>query len=333
MASIAVVSFNKIPEHDNSTVATVRLTKYIVQRLASKGFAVTLIDSKEKAALRKYDAMITINGVFLFCNFRAEYGALVALNDRHIWVGQDYNNNMWIPSVPGFDVKSKFYGTADATLISAYQRKTANHKKIPKYKYLNWNQLTYVRNMPEKNYTVPGLMYYGAFREHREIYFKKYFANAPYQLNIAAPTSKHINKFKAIAPNANIFQFEKSIPEEAGRFQAALYIEDTYSHVGTPTGIYSSPANRFYEYLSANVLTFFDRSVKGTFDIAGIDISPWVVDSKFELAEKMKNQNLKKMQRELYLSHDFRAKLDQEFDDVFQSVLGDLGFCGSKIAK
>jgi len=324
MKSIGVVSFNKIPDHDMSTVATVRLTKYIVQRLASKGLSVTLIDSVEKCHPKKYDALITINGVFLFCNFKQEYAALVHMNNRHIWVGQDYNPNMWIPAVSGYDIKSRFYGKSDATLIAAYQRKTDNHKKIPKYKYLNWNQLTYIPGIPEKQFTVPGVMYYGAFREHREVYFRKYFVDAPYQLNIAAPTPKHQNKFLALNPKAKIFQFEKSIPEEAGKFQCALYIEDTYSHVGTPKGIYSSPANRFYEYLSAGVLTFFDKSVKGTFDIAGIDVSPWVVDSKFELAEKMKNRSLKEMQRKLYLENDFRRKLDQEFDLIFQQVLGDL---------
>lgn len=324
MKTVGVVSFNKIPDHDMSTVATVRLTKYIVQRLASKGIDVTLIDSKEKCRLKKYDALITINGVFLFCSFRQEYAALVMMNNRNIWVGQDYNPNMWIPTVSGFDIRSKFYGKSDATLIAAYQRKTENQRKIPKYKYLNWNQLTYVPNLSDQQPTVPGLMYYGAFREHREKYFRKYFYDAPYPLNIAAPTSKHINKFLELAPKANIFQFEKSIPEEAGKFECAIYIEDTYSHVGTATGIYSSPANRFYEYLSAGVLTFFDKSVKGTFDIAGIDISPWIVDSKQELAEKMKNRTLKEMQRKLYLENDFRKKLDQEFDLVFQQVLGDL---------
>lgn len=324
MKTVGIVSFIKIPEHDSSTVATVRLTKYIATRLARKGFDVSLIDCKEKCSPKRYDALITVNGVFLFCSFRQQYAALVMSNNRHVWIGQDYNPSMWIPSVAGFDIKSKFYGKSDATLIAAYQRKTSNHCKIPKYKYLNWNQLTHVPNMSEQIPSVPGVMYYGAFREHREVYFQKYFCDAPYALNLSAPTSKHLAKFKKIAPSANFFQFEKQIQQEAGRFECAIYIEDTYSHVGTKTGIYSSPANRFYEYLSAGVLTFFDKSTKGTFDIAGIDISPWIVDSKFELKEKMKNHALRKMQRELYLTNNFREKLDQEFDVVFDQVFADL---------
>lgn len=323
MATVALVSFNKIPEHDNSTVATVRLTKYILKRLASKGLDVTLIDSVEKCKVKKYDAVITINGVFLFCNFREEYGQLVMKNDRHIWVGQDYNPSMWLPSVTGYDVKSKFYGDVDATLIAAYQRKTLSHKKIPKYAYLNWNQLTYYPNMAERKPTIPGLIYYGAYREHREPYFRKYFCNPPYRLNISAPTAKHAKKFAALNPKLHAVNLQ-NIPAEVGAFEAAIYIEDTYSHVGTPTGIYSSPANRFYEYLSGGVLTFFDRSVKGTFDLAGIDVSPWLVDSKHELAAKMSDPKLRALQRELYLATDFRAKLDRDFDEVFDRVLGDL---------
>jgi hypothetical protein len=322
MKTVAIVSFNKIPDHDSSTVATVRLTKYLRERLATKGVKVVLIDTKDKCVVKKYDAVITVNGVFLYCNFREEYARLVELNDRHIWIGQDYNHGMWIPSVSGYDIKKRFY-SGDATLIAAYQRKTANHKKIPKYKYLNWNQLTYYPNMPERKPTVQGLIYYGAYREHREPYFRKYFYNTPYRLNISAPTPKHAKKFAELNPKVNLVNLQ-NIPAEVGAFEAAIYIEDTYSHVGTPKGIYSSPANRFYEYQSGGVLTFFDRSVKGTFDLAGIDVSPWLVDSKQELAAKMADPKLRALQRELYLATDYRAKLDRDFDDVFGSVLGDL---------
>jgi hypothetical protein len=53
--------------------------------------------------------------------------------------------------------------------------------------------------------------------------------------------------------------------------QVGLYIEDAHSHK-----VYTSPANRFYEMLSAGVPMLFDRSTLGTFQQAGYDTAQFL---------------------------------------------------------
>lgn len=317
--NVALVSFTKIPAHNNSTVATVRLTKYIRERLESMGHSVDLVDSRESCRLKRYDSVVTVNGVFMFCDFKEKYGQLIMMNKSLVWVGQDYQKSMWIPRITTFDIPSKFRAS-DSTLVAAYEQKTEAHKSFRHYHYLNWNQLTFTPDLPERKPEVPGLFYYGACRESRLPYFKKYFTRPPYPLTISVPSPRQKTKFATAFPTSKFISCS-DVVAEAGRYEAALYIEDEGSHCKNRGGIYSSPANRFYECLSAGVLTLFDSSVVPTFERARVDISPWVVSSPRELLDKMRDDGLRRRQRELYLAQNYKAKLDDEFGSVFGKIL------------
>lgn len=155
---------------------------------------------------------------------------------------------------------------------------------------LNCNCLSYFdfkkSFVNEKKYDMP--VYYGSFRLGRIEYFKKYFDDND---NIFFSTlTKNIVKFKKYGINFRNFIRPLS-PFETGRsplrlFKYSLYIEDKVTHDN-----YNYPANRFYECLSYDVVMFFDKNCKNTFDRYGIDISEFIVDGKEDLDYKIKHTN------------------------------------------
>jgi len=123
------------------------------------------------------------------------------------------------------------------------------------------------------------IIYYGMFRKDRTIYFTRYFDE-----NIIVSTSqKNILLFKQLGVNplfAKQFYWGKTSILE--RFKFSLYLEDPHTHTH-----YNYPANRFYEALMFGVVQLFDRNCQRTFEIAGYDISDYLVKGRTSLHRKM----------------------------------------------
>ena len=101
-----------------------------------------------------------------------------------------------------------------------------------------------------------------------------------------------------------------------GQFQFTVY-----SHDDMPTGTAVTPANRFYECLSAGVLMFFDHETKPSFDRMGIDISPWIVASQEDIAEKMLNyKQLRQLQNDKLRNRNYLKELEKEFADIYKKL-------------
>jgi len=295
MSDIAVINFTECKP--TSILASSKIAKYISKKLNAD-----LIDTKEKCKLKKYKFIFIVNGIFLYCNFKEELLKLCELNNNFIWVGNDYNSNMGIPSSIYKIFKNNIF-----TLISAYD----NYKHYEKYEYLNWNKLTFISEKEIQIKIKPkyfGLSYFGAFRENRVEYFKKYMENPPYNVYISTTSENNKNNFYAINNKIKFFTPPSIVPS-FGLCNTALYIEDKNSHK-----IYTSPANRFYEYLSCGNLILFDKSCIWTFEKANIDILPYIVNNAAEFNEKMGDNALKQKQRnELYLQKNYKKELDEEF--------------------
>jgi len=149
-------------------------------------------------------------------------------------------------------------------------------------RYIDWNRLSWnpITSLTPVN-KVNGLFYYGSYRKGRIQYIKKYLENAPYPVVISTFGKKNISLFGSIAGNVRIMNPFDSI-RQLRAFTLSLYIEDTYSHK-----TYCSPANRFYECLSARLPMVFDKSCLATFNAVGLDISDYVVDSPKDVSLKL----------------------------------------------
>lgn len=284
---IAVVNFTKVSE--GSIIASSKIARFMSEHYGAK-----LIDCAEACTTEHYDVIFIVNGVYLFCNFREQLEALLAFNEKFIWIGNDYNPSMWVPS------KLKFMTKRDFTLASAY----SNFKKIKKYNYVNFNALTYEKPIHKTETFEPGLFYYGAFRKDRLNYFFKYFhGKLPYDLYISPSSKKSYPEWNSLSPKANLVEASHPISETIKKYQSSLYIEDNTSHK-----IYCSPANRFYEILSSDSLILFDSSCENTFTRYGVDIKDFTVSNKEEVKERLAEKNLLQKQRKLF-HKDYRKEL------------------------
>lgn len=258
-----------------------------IAEFLSKKLNCNLIDRKELAYPAVYDVLFFVNGPMLYCDFRDEVKALCGLAKKVVWVSNDIAISM-----PGF-VKQRPHA-----LWAAFD----NYQGVHEYRYVNWNALTY---RPEEPGFVgnKGLCYYGAYRADREPYFRKYLSPGPYQVFISSSRSGEA-EFRRINPRAAFFKATPLVPNLKS-FQASIYIEDQKTHK-----VYCSPANRFYELVSAGTLILFDKACQRTFEQAGIHITPWVVDGPEDVAAKLKDwKHLREIQIQA-MRRDYTAELD-----------------------
>lgn len=284
---IGVVNFFKVTP--SSTIASNRIAVYIAQMTGA-----ALIDSPEAAFPFQYDVLYVINGPPIYCKFIKSVVKLVGMAKEVVWVGNDYACR-----IPKW-VKDK-----RPLVMAAYD----NAWSYPRHVYVNWNQLTYEPGRDRQAFTVPGVAYYGAYREQREVYFKKYLSRtAPYPVHISA-SGRAQPRFALLHRAAHWFD-ATDLLNAMGRYQASIYLEDNTTHK-----VYCSPANRFYELLSAGCAQYFDKSCQRTFDRAGLNITPWAVDSAQELAERLQDseQDANAQRRELYLGQDYLGQLRDQF--------------------
>jgi hypothetical protein len=126
------------------------------------------------------------------------------------------------------------------------------------------------------------IVYFGAWRSNREKYFKKYFDR-----DFAVSTSKkNIKKYQEKGIHA-LWSSRLNWYGNKGTlfdYKSSLYLEDEKTHEW-----YSHLANRWYEALSYNIPSFFDRSCMNTIEKAKLNYPDcYIVDSLDELREKIK---------------------------------------------
>lgn len=301
-----------------STVASARIAKFLVGALIEDRF--NLVDTREKANLMlntmcELHTLIIVNGPMAFCDFLPELGLLVRAAHRVIWVQQDYTIS---PPSATSTAESPFRKAfADRKLRPDFWTTVKRNVQQPGDCYINWNQLTW-HPQPLKPLLRAGhnLMYYGAYRNKRETDFHRYFTNAPYPVHISTTVLRG-KKFKEIAPNAII------IPPFAGLTyfplcSASIYIEDDKSHYE-----FHSPANRFYELLSARVPILFDHKCVMMLAEAGITPKPeWVVKGQDDVMRAFETLNLEAVREEQFdrWSADYVDQLRQAVLTQWQRV-------------
>lgn len=271
----------------HSTVASARVARFI-----SETIGVDLVDTKEKAeaCVGSVDTLIIVNGPMAFCDFLEALGALVTCANKVVWVQQDYAIN---PPAANSKAESPFRKAfADKKLRPVYWTTCKKNVVTPEDKYINWNQLTY-DSSPFKIMKENRILYYGAFREKRISSFERFFKEPGIPLTISTTTLRR-KKFEAMGINCKFVPAFENVIKDACHYDAAIYIEDDKSHKE-----FHSPANRFYEMLSAGVPIFFDVLSKSMLEEAGIVVpDKWLVKDGKELYQKYSVADLVGMRAE-----------------------------------
>lgn len=186
-----------------------------------------------------------------------------------VWLQNDYS--IWAPTseTAGESIVTRGFTDRIRRKKPTFVWSTCMHRveKHPSdYRYVNWNALAYNLFSPPKKREEEVVLYYGSFRDGRVKEFDRYF-NDRALWHISAPKSAEA-KFK------ERYSFEQEqligvldIPIDLGKYRHTLYVEDDLSHRQ-----FHSPANRFYEALSAGMTIWVDQSAEGTLKKAGYHV-------------------------------------------------------------
>lgn len=291
-----VFSFVKI--YEKSMVASVRIAKMIAQDLK-----LPLITEKEISDVKgPLDLLIIVNGAYAFCGCLPKLGALIRTARRVVWAQNDYTiipppaesgaespfrkafRERRAAGMPGIDYWTTVGPNSTATLLSSY---------------VNWNCLTFDLDGPSENALLKlrkesdnDLFYYGSFRDQggmksRKVEFDRYFADPALPVTISTPGLRGVNKFEKFYPKCkHVEKIEGPLSPELVKHGLGLYIEDKMSH-----NEFHSPANRFYEMLSAGLPMVFQPECGSTMRKAGYNPEPFFVERSRHVAAKMSKKN------------------------------------------
>ena len=262
MKSPSVVVHASAIAHGKTSVASANIAKWLAEYLHLE-----LVSRGGKFKHARYGTIFYVNsmGAFAEPELRTELAYMVKHCDTMVWVQNDYHiqpisqvqkvmrERGWAHSCP-FEYWNPVTWTTTPDQI---------HHLSERSHYVNWNMLTW-KSVPRtrtagsaKKKREKALFYFGACRPGRKEYFKKYFIDPPYDAKIMTTGG---DKYKALGITVPLLNGQRTdVIHETGKYEAALYIEDEYSHT-----TYCSLANRFYEYLSAGTMILFDESCRNT---------------------------------------------------------------------
>jgi len=301
----AVLHVNK--SSYTSTSPTMRIARYVYDRLRVRGCVVNLIHDVETAQScidTRHDIVFVKYGVLAFSDHRKQAIDILNRARRVINMENDYSF-----------VHDKRLRSPDEiwSTVQAPDRT----------RYCNWNVLTrhdtkgwitdtrfvpYFDSRPKNS----GLIYYGAYRPDRVQYFERYFKNAPYPVTISS--FRGDKNFGVLCPNAKLMPAFRD-PDGPAKWEMTLYVEDATSH-----SLYCSPANRFYECLHMGLPQAIDERAVKTLMTAGIPMKgEFQVHSKMGLRALLQRAgDIAALQQRLW-RRDYASDLHQQFDDAMRS--------------
>lgn len=319
-----IFSFVKVA--DDSMVASVRIAKFVSEKLQLP------IVCDNSIADEPLDVLIIINGAYAFSSALESLGAAIEQAGRVVWVQNDYTV---IPPKDESGAESPFRkafrtrhhrGQPAVDYWTTVQTMTrpgvapSGHRIGDRSQYINWNCLTTVERevRPWSERSCPGsMLYYGSFRKGRKKYFDRYFSAPLVPVVISCPNSK----FEAEYTNANVSHESKlyDLYDYLSHFGLGLYIEDKDSHLN-----FHSPANRFYEMLSAGLPIVFQPEAAKMMAKAGFEIEDFEVWNADDVPNMMeKAQDIGADQRNRWWSKVLadRQALDTILDSIWSAYV------------
>ena len=269
---IGVMHFTKCSA--TSTMASARIATFLVNQLKNLKQEVELIHDGRSAELcaESHEILFIVNSPFGFCDWRDEAVDVAGHADNIVWVQNDYAIKP--PSqFKKYDIDIDEYWTTCADVASREDGR-----------YIDWNKLTYddrLSGIKDPGHVIPGLLYFGAYRQGRESSFEEYLNTVHYQVRVST-TPKARQKYFEMNTHRTIRYYEpfKSLAQ-LRRFQTSIYIEDDKSHEAN-----HSLANRFYEMLSAGLAICIDKKCSAIFE--AYDLPHWedfVVCSEWDVKD------------------------------------------------
>jgi hypothetical protein len=238
------------------------------------------------------DVLIIVGGAYAFSGSRIleTLGNAIQCARRLVWIQNDYSvippkdqSGATSPFRAAFRMRAEsgmaptdFWTTCEHMShpgCQALDRTGTGWKCGPGSRYVNWNALTLDtehmgRGVPHNNET---LLYYGSFREgqgkkSRLKYFDRYFSDPTVPIVISSPSRKFEEHYKS-PMITHESKMRSGLSATLSTHRLGLYLEDELSH-----SEFHSPANRFYEMLSAGLPMAFQPEAQRMMARAGYEI-------------------------------------------------------------
>lgn len=324
MSVSVIFSFVKVIEE--SMVASTRIARFIRDTLGLP----TIIHDDVISEIGPIDNLIIIGGAYAFAgsDVLAALGKAIESAGRVVWVQNDFTV---IPPKDVSGAESPFrkafrnrhaaekpsvdYWTTVLPMSKAGTIAKSGHRLGERSAYVNWNCLTTRDDIPFTPFSersdADALLYYGAFRDERTKYFDRYFLKPAIRTVISSPTKKFAERYAECEHLPRISDFWATL----GSHGLGLYIEDKRSHVE-----FHSPANRFYEMLSAGLPMVFQPEAFKMLDQAGFNIADDVIDVVCplpKLIERAEQIGLNQRERWLPVIVEQRKKLPDQLCELW----------------
>ena len=314
---IAMFSFVRIS--DNSMVASVRIAKWLQKKLD-----VPLYWDESIGEHRDLDVLIIINGAYSFSKAleplsHAIYGAKTV-----VWLQQDYsivppiNNGQAESPFRRAFVRRKEDGKSDTVYWSTCEKWASRRDSH----YVNWNQLTFDDAYDERvianrrRMATDVLFYYGSFRKDRASLFDRYLAAPFVRTVVSSPVEKFKEAYPSIVTTGPVIGDFFGV---LGSYGLGLYVEDRKS-----SREYHSPANRFYEMLSAGLPMVFQPECGTMLRKAGFNPEPYYVHKASDIKKMMaRREEIGALQRQEWVKgrpEFFRETLETQLNKARRDV-------------
>lgn len=333
-----VAMFSFLGDHAGSMIPSTRITRMIAEELDVPTYWNTA-DVEEVQA----KVLIIVNGAFAFCKVLPQLAVAIEAAKQIVWVQNDYTI---IPPKSESDAESPFRRAfnnrrkAGKSHIHYWTTCRGNAKATPLSSYVNWNALTFTP-LDEKDrkrlrkMASADLLYYGSFRhtptmakggvdtlnsaQSRVRYFDRYFLRAlmPVTISSAGLSGKPNENFVKRYPKAtHVGKYQDDFLESIGSHGAGLYVEDVKSHQE-----FHSPANRFYEMLSAGLPIIFQPEAVGMLGRAGLSVDEWTASTPQRVMELFENrEKMGRAQWDRFGGMDHRGELTRQFRAAWKTI-------------
>lgn len=285
MRNAAIFSFVRVSE--NSMVASVRIARWLHEFLDAP-----LVWDESIGDMRDLDTLVIVNGAYGFSKCLEPLSHAILGARQIVWVQNDYTI---IPPKDEGDAQSPFRrafvmrkerGDRPVSFWSTCHK----WSERPGSSYVNWNALTFDPKYDPKEITrrrksaSDHLFYYGSFRDgsgksSRVPLFDRYFKDPRVPTKVSSPVGKFEERYPGIVPMGAITE---NFYVELGIKGLGLYIEDRKS-----SEEFHSPANRFYEMLSAGLPMVFAPECGSMLRKAGFNPEPYVARNPREIERLM----------------------------------------------
>lgn len=279
-SKINAALFNFVKVRPGSIIASNRIASFVAEQLS-----VPIVDDEKISLRTDLDVLLIVNGAYAFSKTLPELAVAIRGARRVVWIQNDYTI---IPPKAESGAESPFRLSFrmrhDAKLPPIdYWTTVADNTMLTKQShYVNWNCLTFDEQKKPDGAHFGDVVYYGSFRSQRRRYFDRYFQRPSVKHTISSPSG---DKFRDSYPS-NLITHEGKIAEDLGgwlsRRGLGLYLEDRPSHSN-----YHSPANRFYEMLSAGLPIAFQPETGSMMRRAGYDPEPYFVSSPSQVGRML----------------------------------------------